>query len=72
MKRYEQLRAIHEAYAELSMLGLQDGFFDVAQRLRDMNADAERRHRKGAPNRIRHGLTISDAAKLFTVSHLLA
>lgn len=71
MQRAEQLRVIRAAYGELFMLNLQDGFYEVAERLRDMNTDAERRHRKGAPNGIRHGLTISDTAKLFTVSHLL-
>ena len=71
MKRSEQLKAIKEAYSELAMLNLQDGFFEVERRLLDMNEAAERRHRKGAPNGIRHGLGVRDAAKLFTVSHLL-
>lgn len=71
MKRSEQLKAIKEAYSELTMLGLQDGFFDVAERLCDMNTEAERRHRRGAPNGIRHGLTVGAAARLFTCSHLI-
>ena len=71
MTRSQQLKTIREAYSELAMLNLQDGFYQVERRLLQMNEDAERRHRKGAPNGIRHGLGIKDAAKLFTVSHLL-
>jgi hypothetical protein len=71
MKKSEQLKAIKNAYSELGMIGLQDGFFDVRNRLFDMNEAAERRHRRGAPNGITHGLGIKDAARLFTVSHLL-
>jgi hypothetical protein len=69
MKRSEQLKTIREAYASLP--DLQDGFRDVKDRLFDMNVGAERQHRKGAPNGIKHGLSIRDAAKLFVVSHLL-
>jgi len=69
MKRNEQLKAIREAYASLP--DLQDGFRDVKDRLFDMNERAERQHGKGAPNGIKHGLSIKDAAKLFVVSHLL-
>ena len=67
--RAQQLKTIREAYAEIP--DLQDGFKDVREYLFDMNQTAERRHRKGAPDGIRHGLTVRDAAKLFTVSHLL-
>ncbi len=69
MKRSEQLKTIREAYASLP--DLQDGFRDVKERLFDMNVGAERQHRKSAPNGIKHGLSIRDAAKLFVVSHLL-
>jgi hypothetical protein len=71
MTRKEQISTIHQAYDELDRIGLQDGFSEVASKLRDMNTDAERRHRRFAPNGIRHGLTVADAAKLFTCSHLL-
>jgi hypothetical protein len=71
MTHREQIKTIRDAYSELSGLGLQDGFFDVAKRLLEMNTVAERRHRRGAPDGIRHGLTVKDAAKLFTVKHLL-
>jgi hypothetical protein len=71
MTRKEQLKAIRTAYDELAMLNLQDGFYEVERRLLDMNMAAERQHRRGAPNGIAHGLTVKDAAKLFTVSHLL-
>jgi hypothetical protein len=67
----EQIKTIREAYSDLQMLGLQDGFFTVAGRLLEMNLAAERRHRRGAPAGIKHGLTVKDAAKLFTCSHLL-
>jgi hypothetical protein len=71
MTHNEQIKTIREAYSELRALDLQDGFFDVAKRLLEMNTVAERRHRRGAPNGIKHGLTVKDAAKLFTVKHLL-
>lgn len=71
MKHSEQIKLIRQAYSDLCALDLQDGFHEVAFRLLDMNMAAERRHRKGAPDGIKHGLTVMDAAKLFTVSHLL-
>lgn len=69
MTRASQVRVIREAYADIP--DMQDGFYDVRERLFDMNEAAERRHRKGAPYGIQHGLSVKDAAKLFTVSHLL-
>jgi hypothetical protein len=69
LSRTQQLKTIKEAYA--SIPELQDGFKDVREYLFDMNQAAERRHRSGAPNGIKHGLSVNDAAKLFTVSHLL-
>ena len=68
MTHNEQVKLIREAYDALSRLNLQDGFFDVADRLLDMNTVAERRHRNG-----RSGCTLSvrDAAKYFVCSHLL-
>lgn len=71
MTKTEQVSVIQAAYRALSQLGLYEGFHDVAERLYDMNKEAELRHRRGAPNGIRHGLSVKDAAKLFTVSHLL-
>ena len=65
------VRAIKEAYSELVSLNLQDGFRDVQQILYTKNLAAERQHRKSAPYGIRHGLGVIDAAKLFTVQHLL-
>jgi len=67
--RSKQLKTIREAYSDIP--DMQDGFKDVREFLFDMNKTAERRHRRGAPYGIKHGLSISDAAKLFTVSHLL-
>jgi hypothetical protein len=69
--RSQQIRTIKQAYSELHDLNLQDGFRDVVILLHMMNLAAERQHRKCAPYGQRHGLTMSDAAKLFTVSHLL-
>lgn len=69
MFKSEQIRVIRAAFDELGRLGLQDGFHDVRERLYDMNLEAEKRHRHG-----QHPpcpLSIKDAAKLFTVSHLL-
>lgn len=66
MKKSEQVKVIREAYRQIPTL--QDGFFDVRARLFDMNEAAERRHRRGRP---RQPLSVTDAAKLFTVSHLL-
>lgn len=67
--RNQQIKLIREAYADIP--DLQDGFKDVREYLFDMNQSAERRHRRGAPYGIKHGLSVKDAAKLFTVSHLL-
>jgi hypothetical protein len=69
VNRTQQIKTIREAYAAIP--DLQDGFKDVREFLFDKNEQAERQHRKGAPYGIKHGLTVSDAAKLFTVSHLL-
>jgi hypothetical protein len=69
MERSKQLKTIREAYD--SIPDLQDGFKDVREYLCDMNEQAERRHRKGTPYGIKNGLGVKDAAKLFTVSHLL-
>jgi hypothetical protein len=71
MSKTQQLKTIKEAYSELIGLNLQDGFKDVADCLIDKNLTAERQHRKGAPYGIRHGISANDAAKLFTVEHLL-
>lgn len=71
MSKSQQIKVISEAYSELVMLNLQDGFREVARYLLDKNLAAERQHRKGAPYGIRHGITTNDAAKLFTVQHLL-
>jgi len=71
LSKTQQVKLIKEAYAELSYLNLQDGFKDVAEYLFDKNLTAERQHRKGAPYGIKHGISANDAAKLFTVQHLL-
>lgn len=69
LSRTQQIKAIREAFAAIP--DMQDGFKDVREYLFDKNETAERQHRKGAPYGIKHGLTVKDAAKLFTVSHLL-
>lgn len=69
MTRSQQIKIIREAYSEIP--DLQDGFKDVREYLFDKNEQAERQHRRFAPNGIKHGLGVKDAAKLFTVSHLL-
>ncbi|SRR5260370_15444331 len=69
MNRSQQIKTICEAYAAIP--DLQDGFKDVREYLFDKNEQAERQHRKGASFGLKHGLTVKDAAKLFTVSHLL-
>lgn len=71
LSKRQQINVIHEAYSELSYLNLQDGFKEVAEYLFDKNLTAERQHRKGAPYGIKHGISANDAAKLFTVEHLL-
>jgi hypothetical protein len=65
----QQIKVIREAFAAIP--DLQDGFKDVREYLFDKNEQAERQHRKGAPFGLKHGLCVKDAAKLFTVSHLL-
>ena len=67
----QQIKLIRQAFSELQSIDLQDGFRDPVRLLLDKNLTAERQHRKGAPEGIRHGLTVNDAAKLFTVQHLL-
>lgn len=69
MNKTQQIKTIREAFADIP--DLQDGFKDVREYLFDMNEQAERRHRKGTPYGLTNGLSVKDAAKLFTVSHLL-
>ncbi len=69
MNHTQQIKIIREAFSAIP--DLQDGFKDVREYLFDKNEQAERQHRKGAPFGIKHGLSVKDAAKLFTVSHLL-
>jgi len=69
MNHTQQIKVIREAFS--SIPDLQDGFKDVREYLFDKNEQAERQHRKGAPFGLKHGLSVKDAAKLFTVSHLL-
>jgi len=70
MTRNQQIRTIHDAFNEIP--DLQDGFHDVSRRLYDMNERSERDHRKHRPYSLpRERFTVSDAAKLFTVQHLL-
>jgi hypothetical protein len=66
-----RIRAIKQAYSELASLNLYDGFRELHSYLLDKNLAAERQHRKGAPYGIRHGISANEAAKLFTVQHLL-
>lgn len=70
MTRTEQIKAIRAAYAELQQIDLPDGFRDVQGVLFGKNLEAERAYRKWG-NRPPCGLGVKDAAKLFTVSHLL-
>jgi hypothetical protein len=68
MRKSEQVSVIKEAFNELWHLDLQDGYYDVVDRLLDMNVEAERRHRRGEHNT---GLPVKDAARLFVVKHML-
>jgi hypothetical protein len=66
----QQVKTIKEAFNNIP--DLQDGFKTVKLHLLDMNEAAERQHRRGKPNSLpTPRLTVKDAAKLFTVSHLL-
>lgn len=67
MNRSQQVRVINEAFSSIPELF--DGFWNVRDRLYDMNVAAEKRHRHGSTPPC--GLSISNAAKLFTVHHLL-
>lgn len=71
MSKPQQLQAIKQAYSDLLALNLQDGFRDVPRFMFDKNLAAERQHRKFRPDHMRCGITANDAAKLFTVQHLL-
>lgn len=66
MTKNEQVKLIKQAYADIP--DLQDGFYDVRDRLLRMNIESERRHRHSHPT---CGLSVAIAARLFTVSHLL-
>jgi hypothetical protein len=68
MTRAEQIKTVNSAWHDLGRLNLTDGFWNVHDRLFDMNVKAERQHRKGRP---REPLTVTVAARLFTVKHLL-
>lgn len=68
LSRNQQIKILREAFAAIP--NLQDGFHDVAERLYDMNVAAERQHRRGQFGR-QIPLSVKDAAKLFTVQHLL-
>jgi hypothetical protein len=68
MFKAEQLRVIDAAWKELSRLNLQDGFWEVHEKLFDMNEKAERQHRHGRPAQ---PISVKVAARLFTVKHLL-
>ena len=66
----QQVKTIKEAYA--SIPDLQDGFKTVSRYLLEKNETSERQHRRMKPVSLpAPNLTIKDAAKLFTVSHLL-
>lgn len=65
----QQIVIINSAYADIPEL--YDGFLSVRQRLFDMNEAAERRHRKGAPNGVSHGISVKLAARLFVCQYLL-
>lgn len=68
MFKNRQIGVIRDAFRELSRVGLQDGFYDVADRLYDMNVAAEKQHRHGHAG---SPLSVKDAAKLFVVKHML-
>lgn len=69
MTHTEQLRIIGEAFD--SIPELHDGFFTVAERLFNMNKEAENRHRNGAFSYHTSKLSSINAARLFVVKHLL-
>lgn len=69
MTRKEQLSVIHQAYNSIPQLF--DGFKEVREHLFDMNRVAERQHQKETPAGCSNGLSIADAARLFTVKYLL-
>lgn len=66
MNKTEQIRLIREAFDAIP--SLQDGFWDVRERLQGMNAESERGHRKISGDR---GITVPLASILFVVKHLL-
>lgn len=71
MRKNEQIDTIREAFRELSRLDLYDGFYNVVDRLYDMNTEQEKRHRRGTPAGCVNKLSVKDAAKLFVVKHML-
>lgn len=68
MSRKQTLAAIDRVFREMN--GPQHGFDTVRDKLFAMNVKAEREHRKGAWSRGSHGLTVPQAARLFTVQHI--
>jgi hypothetical protein len=72
MNKSQQISVVREAFRELARHDLYDGFFNVVDRLYDMNIEAERRHRKGTSiYGVADGFSAKDGARLFTVKHLL-
>ena len=69
MTHKQQVSVIREAFYALPDMA--DGWFDVRQRLFDMNKAAEKQHRSGGSLGLSNGLSIIDAAKYFVVRHLL-
>jgi hypothetical protein len=69
VNKTQQLKLVQEAY--MAIPDLHDSWIDVRDKLYDMNYEAEKRHRRGAPDGIAHGISANQGAKLFTVSHLL-
>ena len=68
MNRAEQIKLIDRAYTALP--GMQRGLREEKDRLYRMNLDSEIRHRRGAPEGIKRGITKQFAARLFTVQHI--
>jgi hypothetical protein len=65
MTKAEARKIIAAAFGAITHI--QDGFYTVAERLQDMNAASEKQHRNG---RAGFGLSVREAARLFTVRHL--
>lgn len=68
MKRKDALKIINAVFSQID--GPQDGFSTVRDKLHALELASERQHRRSFRGRFDFGLTVAQAAKLFTIKHI--